>query len=113
MTRINEKSLKTRVLCAILCAVTFALVLLPTICRADIELPLIELGPAGKPIRAGDVNNDGNLNAKDVILIMKRALGPLPSGTVFDKKAADINKDGKINSRDVIAVMKIVIAAQK
>ena len=62
----------------------------------------------------GDVNGDGKVNNRDVIMTMKAVLAQnagtdFPAGFIF--KAADMNGDNKINNRDVIAVMKAVIAA--
>ena len=54
----------------------------------------------------GDVNEDGKLNSRDVIALMKLILTPDPELTA----ASDVNSDGKLNSRDVIELMKLVIA---
>ena len=59
---------------------------------------------------SGDANGDGNLNSRDVILVMKAALPGFEPPAGYSARAADMNGDGKINSRDVIAVMKAVLA---
>lgn len=51
----------------------------------------------------GDVNGDGEVNARDVIDLMKHIITPK---TPIDKGQADINRDGKVNARDVLALMK-------
>ena len=53
---------------------------------------------------SGDVNNDGKVDRKDAVLILKNI-----SGVALDKfstENADYNGDGAINSLDVIAIMK-------
>ena len=65
-------------------------------------------------ITPADVNGDGKLNNRDVILIMKAVLAAtsgaeMPAG--FIEAAADMDGNGKLNNRDVVAVMKAVLAA--
>ena len=55
-------------------------------------------------ILLGDVNDDGKVDRKDAVLILKNI-----SGIALDKfstENADYNGDGAINSLDVIAIMK-------
>ena len=66
--------------------------------------------PYGAPTMPGDVNRDGRVNAKDVILMMKRVVGSLSNIAVFDPAAADLNNDGKINARDVIKTMSLALS---
>ena len=54
----------------------------------------------------GDVNDDGKVDRKDAVLILKNI-----SGVALDKfstENADYNGDGVINSLDVIAIMKSI-----
>ena len=53
----------------------------------------------------GDVNSDSVLNARDVILMMKRLAG-FEITQYFDVAAADVNLDETINARDVTNTMK-------
>ena len=57
----------------------------------------------------GDVNNDGSINARDVVLAMKASLPGFKEPSDFVFKAADMDDSGKINARDVIAVMKAAL----
>ena len=59
---------------------------------------------------SGDVNSDGKINARDVIIIMKAILPGFVAPKGYAEKEADVNGDAKINGRDVIAVMKLVVA---
>ena len=57
-------------------------------------------------ILLGDVNDDGKVDRKDAVLILKNI-----SGIALDKfstENADYNGDGVINSLDVIAIMKSI-----
>ena len=73
---------------------------------ADLETVEPEYINYGLPcIDAGDMNNDGKVNAKDVIALMKNIVG----GTRLNKDVADVNCDGKINAKDVTILMKKVV----
>ena len=57
-------------------------------------------------ILLGDVNDDGKVDRKDAVLILKNI-----SGIALDKfstENADYNGDGTVNSLDVIAIMKSI-----
>ena len=53
----------------------------------------------------GDVNGDGRIDVRDVVLAMQHALG-LKKLTGEQFLAADINGDGTINVRDVTGMMQ-------
>ncbi|MFR7511413.1 MAG: dockerin type I repeat-containing protein, partial [Muribaculaceae bacterium] len=55
-------------------------------------------------ILLGDVNDDGKVDRKDAVLILKNISGI--SLDKFSTENADYNGDGAINSLDVIAIMK-------
>lgn len=55
----------------------------------------------------GDVNNDGKINAKDIIAIMRAILGDKPAE--YTEAAADLNNDGKINAKDIIGIMRLML----
>ena len=57
---------------------------------------------------AGDANDDGKLNSRDVLLLMKSIVGIRPRK--FVRSAADTNGDGAVNAQDVTALMKAVVA---
>lgn len=65
----------------------------------------------GPEYKAGDVNNDGSINARDISAIMKAMLGNVPA--VYNEKAADFNNDGTINARDISAIMKYILNGGK
>ncbi len=52
----------------------------------------------------GDVNEDGNVNVQDVILVQKDILSP--KFTPAQKAVADVNGDGAINVRDATLIMQ-------
>jgi hypothetical protein len=53
----------------------------------------------------GDVNNDGEINAKDVTLTLRISVG-LITPTPQELCAADITDDGNVNSQDAIKILK-------
>ena len=58
--------------------------------------------PASLLLLVGDVTQDGRLNAKDVILLMRVIIGTKTA----DPDYADFNGDGKVNAKDVTGLMK-------
>lgn len=59
------------------------------------------------PFTPGDVNGDGNINARDISDIMKHILGNTPKG--FIAEAADMDGSGNINAKDIVAIMKSML----
>lgn len=53
----------------------------------------------------GDVNGDGRVDVRDVVLIQKHVLGKI-SLTAQQRDVADVNGDGLIDARDVALVMQ-------
>lgn len=51
----------------------------------------------------GDVNNDGKVNSRDALAVIKYAAG---QDVTIITANADVNGDGKINSRDALAIIK-------
>ena len=60
--------------------------------------------------RLGDVNGDGVITARDVVLVMKAALPGFKAPADYHPAAADMDANGEITARDVIAVMKAALA---
>jgi hypothetical protein len=53
----------------------------------------------------GDINDDGEINVQDVVLVMKHVLD-LDELTTAQKAVADVNGDGNINVQDVTLIMQ-------
>lgn len=53
----------------------------------------------------GDVNNDGKINMRDVVLLQQVVNG---WNVTYNKDAADYNGDGKINMRDIVALQQYI-----
>lgn len=51
----------------------------------------------------GDVNDDGKINMRDVVLLQQVVNG---WNVIYNKDAADYNGDGKINMRDIVALQQ-------
>ena len=51
-----------------------------------------------------DVNDDGAVNTKDLLSLIKMIIDP----TAAKKVTADLNGDGKINAEDIIAIKKLL-----
>ncbi len=59
---------------------------------------------------AGDVNGDGFINVKDVIMVQKKILGlQYPPLTAVQLLAADVNGDGEIDLSDAVKIMQIAL----
>lgn len=58
-------------------------------------------------VTPGDVNGDGDINAKDIMAIMRSILGRAPAG--FIEAAADFNNDGDVNAKDIMAIMRHIL----
>lgn len=53
----------------------------------------------------GDVNNDGKINMRDVVLLQQVVNG---WNVTYNKDAADYNGDGKTNMRDIVALQQYI-----
>jgi alpha-amylase len=61
-------------------------------------------------ILLGDVNDDGTVDANDIVDVMNYMMGkPTPTG-YFNVEAADMNKDGVINFADIIQIVNKVLS---
>ncbi|MGD9975258.1 MAG: dockerin type I domain-containing protein [Desulfatirhabdiaceae bacterium] len=58
------------------------------------------------PVKKGDVNNDGNVDLTDLILVLRLLSG---DGTVSVDIRADVNGDGKIGNAECIYIMQQVV----
>ena len=54
----------------------------------------------------GDLNDDGRINSKDVICLLRYIAGWELDGLVED--ALDVNGDGKINSKDAVHLLRYI-----
>lgn len=52
----------------------------------------------------GDINADGGVNSKDVVLLKKHLAGY--EGLTFDTVAADVNVDGNVDSKDAVRLLR-------
>lgn len=52
----------------------------------------------------GDVNDDGNIDTQDAIMIIQHYLGKKPDG--FNPDAADVSGDGRIDTQDAIRIIR-------
>ena len=75
---------------------------------ANVEEPfaVVELHFAQQEILYGDVNGDGKINTKDVILL-RQYIAKYDVDSI-DLSAADVNGDGKINTKDVILLRQYI-----
>ncbi|HOL67774.1 MAG TPA: dockerin type I repeat-containing protein, partial [bacterium] len=53
----------------------------------------------------GDINGDGELDIRDVVICLRIVLG----WNDFDSRA-DLNGDGQVNIQDVILLLRVVLA---
>jgi len=60
----------------------------------------------------GDVNGDGIIDVRDVVLVQRHVLGKITL-TAEQLKAADINGDGLVDARDVALIMQYALGIIK
>ena len=53
----------------------------------------------------GDVNMDGAVNSADALLVLRRAIGAIPSAG--NEALADVNGDGEITSADALMILRM------
>ena len=63
-----------------------------------------EIRELGDEFQQGDVNNDGQVDTQDAILVIQRYLGETPS--VFSEGMSDMNNDGNIDTQDAILIIE-------
>ena len=56
-----------------------------------------------KPVRLGDVNDDGIIDDKDVKALASHIMGNTP--TDFEEELADVNEDTKVDVADVVMLI--------
>ena len=70
---------------------------------------IILLGGENQPddpvLALGDVNGDGQINAKDALEVLKQSVGKV-TFTQQQKNAADVNRDEKIDAKDALEILK-------
>ncbi len=59
-------------------------------------------------INYGDVNQDGSIDVRDVVLVMQYIIG-LRDLTDDQLEAADVNRDGEVNVQDVTMIMRHIL----
>ena len=56
----------------------------------------------------GDANDDGEVNATDIVDIVNHTMGKPTSTGKFNKDAADANGDGTVNAADIVAIVNMI-----
>lgn len=59
-------------------------------------------------VKMGDVNNDGKIDAKDALIVLKISVGKYTANDV-EKTAADVNQDQKIDAKDALEILKYAV----
>ena len=67
----------------------------------------LTITPAKRGYILGDADGDGDVNAVDATLILRK-LAAIPSGTDFDKLAADVDGDGEVTSIDATLLKRYI-----
>ena len=70
---------------------------------------LREDGTLGSPDGSllGDINNDGNIDVLDVVILVNYIL----NGDTSELDGADINNDGEVNVLDIVALVNIILSS--
>lgn len=79
---------------------------------AGVAVPTPSSGSSpGRTYSKGDVNNDGTINVRDIILIKRHIVGmEILEGDEF--KAADVNEDGVVNIRDLVVLKRYMVGLE-
>lgn len=77
--------------------------LLATFKKTDGTIDAYLISGAAKP---GDMNGDGTVNLKDVVLLRRYIAGGW--NVTVDESKADMNGDGKVNLKDVVLLRRII-----
>lgn len=86
--------------CLILC-VAMLISCLVTTASAEVDVQYIP-----SALNMGDVNSDGSINGKDVLLLRKYIVG-LDSSLTYEN--ADLTGDCLINGKDVLSIRKYIV----
>jgi uncharacterized repeat protein (TIGR02543 family) len=81
-------------------------IFLPVVLAIFLILTVVSAGAAESML--GDVNGDGVIDVRDVVLVQRHILGKITL-TAEQFKAADINGDGLVDARDVTLIMQHTI----
>lgn len=57
----------------------------------------------------GDVNDDGEINSTDIMLVINRILDRTSSSSVIIPEAMDLNNDGSVNSTDIMLIINKIL----
>ena len=60
-----------------------------------------------QPSVLGDVDGDGSVNSNDALMVLRYALGLIP--TLPDMAAADVNGDGQIDANDALLIVRMAL----
>jgi len=55
----------------------------------------------------GDINDDGNINVLDIVMLVDSIL----SGDTSELDSADINNDGDVNVLDIVVLVNIILSS--
>ena len=72
---------------------------------SGLESAPVEFEITAKSVTLGDLNNDGEVNAKDLIILIRVNAG---WEIEYNKDAADMNADGSINMKDIILLINAI-----
>lgn len=56
-----------------------------------------------------DANDDGEVNATDIVDIVNHTMGKLTSTGKFNDEAADANEDGAVNAADIVKIVNLIM----
>ena len=61
------------------------------------------------PTVIGDANDDGEVNATDIVDIVNHTMGKQSSTGKFNDEAADANEDGVVNAADIVKIVNLIM----
>ena len=72
------------------------------------KLTVTESDPV--PVIIGDANDNGEVNATDIVDIVNHTMGKPTSTGKFNEDAADANEDGVVNAADIVTIVNKILS---
>ena len=76
------------------------------LCSAAVFMPDTQIAASAAERAVGDLNGDGTVNLKDVVILRRYIAGDWDVS--LDDQTADLNENGKVNMKDVALLRRYI-----